>query len=765
MKLTKKSEAEIKQVMADYWASYFAGDLNHWANYLVDNYRNIGGTEEEIWNSKKEILDYTHRIIDQMKGATELRNKQTQIIPYDPYIMVHELLDIYIKVENKWSFYQKFRLSSLIQKTVEGWKVLHQHGSYPDSKTNEGEAFAFDTLKSENKKLQKAIEERTLELQQKNNELTIEVSLEKVRARSLAMHNTSELQEVIYTVHKELLNLNIAIHGGSFIAINKDIDNTLRIWGAGGTADTTEEVHLPLYEKPFCTNLISGIKKGSGFLTEEYTQKEKKEFFKFLFQHEPWSKLNDKEKEKTLSTSGGYTRACCVSQHTSIFIVNHFGEKFSDADNEILQRFGKVFEQAYTRFLDLQKAEAQTREAQIETAVERVRAQSMAMYKTSDLYKVNEEILSQLNKLTVTGLTGVSIYLVDENDVITVWDLSSPGNISNPNSYSFKYDSKKYPVLGGWVGQWKTSNEDYFVLDFPKKVLIDGVKELEEILPEMAVLLNNAIESRQLNHQWNPAGRLADGILSVDLIVPPTEDTKSIITKMAGAFNLAYQRFLDLQKAEAQTREAQINLAVERVRARALAMFKSEEILEVVFKLKEEVMNLNIPGVAAASILLKEKNGMFRNWDLTSMDLQDESMHIASDIIFDLDKTHPNFYLRKVWEKGKKYTVVEQDAASLDISIKWLRENDKIKEADEAEGFIKSAGIEKVYHPTIPLNTGRLCLDLLQPPKDEIESILSRQQNNYPLRRAVHDRNERVHHFSNQLNIVRLQVHFDPSDK
>ena len=88
MQLTKKLEAEIKEVMDDYWNSYFEGKLDHWATYLVDDYRNIGGTEEEIWDSKKEIIDYTHRVIDQLKGASEIRNKQTQIIPYDPYVMV-----------------------------------------------------------------------------------------------------------------------------------------------------------------------------------------------------------------------------------------------------------------------------------------------------------------------------------------------------------------------------------------------------------------------------------------------------------------------------------------------------------------------------------------------------------------------------------------------------------------------------------------------------------------------------------------------------
>src|SRR6185436_18846113 len=66
-------------------------------------------------------------------------------------------------------------------------------------------------------------------------------------------------------------------------------------------------------------------------------------------------------------------------------IINHLGEKFSATDNDILQRFGKVFEQTCTRFLDLQKAEAQTREAKIEAALERTRTQSMIMQHSKEL--------------------------------------------------------------------------------------------------------------------------------------------------------------------------------------------------------------------------------------------------------------------------------------------------------------------------------------------------------------------------------------------
>ena len=133
--------------------------------------------------------------------------------------------------------------------------------------------------------------------------------------------------------------------------------------GSGGTATTSEEIVIPHFDMPFCTNLMDGIKGGAGFFTEEFSQKEKQQFFSKLFKYEPWSGISSEEKKKTLSSPGGYTRSVVVSKHTTIFTINHTGRKFTDAENEVLKRFGRVFEQTYTRFLDLQKAESQAREA------------------------------------------------------------------------------------------------------------------------------------------------------------------------------------------------------------------------------------------------------------------------------------------------------------------------------------------------------------------------------------------------------------------
>ena len=72
---------------------------------------------------------------------------------------------------------------------------------------------------------------------------------------------------------------------------------------------------------------------------------------------------------------------------------------------EIFKRFGKVFEQTYTRFLDLQKAEAQAREAKIEAALERVRSRTMAMHKSDELVAVAGLLFEQVSTLGIKTWT------------------------------------------------------------------------------------------------------------------------------------------------------------------------------------------------------------------------------------------------------------------------------------------------------------------------------------------------------------------------
>ena len=200
MKVTPALKEELADWLNTYWTTYLKGDIETWATFIRDDYRNIGGTKEEIWNSKQEIINYTNSIMDQMLGTVDIRNRKVELIPYGEYMMVHEFTDLFVKVEGEWTFYGPSRMSSLLEKTDTGWIALHQHGSYPDMKAMEGEAFSIDALKAENAKLQAAVKSRTIELE-------IETALEKVRAEAMGMNKPDDILAICKVMFKELQTL------------------------------------------------------------------------------------------------------------------------------------------------------------------------------------------------------------------------------------------------------------------------------------------------------------------------------------------------------------------------------------------------------------------------------------------------------------------------------------------------------------------------------------------------------------------------------
>ncbi|HEU5165850.1 MAG TPA: ATP-binding protein [Chitinophagaceae bacterium] len=435
-------------------------------------------------------------------------------------------------------------------------------------------------------------------------EAQIEAALERVRSRTMAMHQTSELQEVIHTVHKELLNLNLSIDGGSFVVINEDVGPELRCWGAGGTADTSEEVYVPNFNMPFCTDLINGIKRGTGFFTEEFSQKEKNEYFTQLFKHKPWSELNDEQKKETLSSSGGYTRSVAVSKYTSIFIINHHGRKFTEGENDILRRFAKVFEQTYTRFLDLQKAEAQAREAQIELALERVRARTMAMHRSEELAETAQLLFHQLQELG--GIPDrISIGIVDETDgVVNFWTTDQLGSHIDK---SVKARLNERIVISKSYQAWK-DNKRSMVIDLHGDDVKEWIKFARE---EMGVAVKDEfIKDRRAQN----LAFFSHGWILVTSHEPQSAETIQILERFASVFNLTYRRFLDLQKAEAQAREAQIEAALERVRSSSLAMHKSEELKDVVKVVFENFRSLGLQNIDSVNINIFHEGS--RDFDL-----------------------------------------------------------------------------------------------------------------------------------------------------
>lgn len=189
----------------------------------------------------------------------------------------------------------------------------------------------------------------------------IEASLENVRAKGMAMQDTTELQDLVNEVSLHLKRHQIDINGGVFICINQEVNKDVPIWGSGGAAEYVQKAVVPFIDNPIFLNLRNGILKRTAFIDEVISNKDKVEFFEHLFKHHPWNKTPLETQRKMLALPGPYARVATISKNTSIFMLNNVGIPFSESDKETLIRSGKVFEQLFTRFLDLQKAESQTK--------------------------------------------------------------------------------------------------------------------------------------------------------------------------------------------------------------------------------------------------------------------------------------------------------------------------------------------------------------------------------------------------------------------
>ncbi|HEX6849657.1 MAG TPA: nuclear transport factor 2 family protein, partial [Chitinophagaceae bacterium] len=792
MKLTKKLEVEVLKFYKSYWDAYLSGDMKTFASMLDDELTVFGTAVSEVFNNKKEAVKFYHATADQLVGKAQFRNSKFKLQVVDDAVLINQQCDFYILLEKKWTFYGHARVTAILKHTKSGWKLVHQHASFPDVRAEEGEQVAANKIKEENIQLRDALKRRTIELEEKNRELEIEaalervgtvamsmkkpgdlfsvcktgfkelkklgftdlrnmiihtyvddqkyfndydysdalggaisrvpytgnpiienfirtirkgtsafseikitgkqlddwkkfrkankeandprlnkskalyyynysvgsgsigistfnpvddekrnvlvrfrnvfdlsyrryldiekaeaqareaqiqLALERVRAKSLAMHHSSELQEVVNIAAAQLHRIGMDINGGVFICINAEVDKELPVWASGGAADYVHKAIVPFLNKPIFTRIRNAIKKGNSFLIESFSDREKRELFRHLFKHEPWRSLPQERKQELLSRKGGFARSVVISKHTSISITNHFGKSFTEEENEILKRFGKVFEQSYIRFLDLQKAEAQAREAQIEVAVERVRAKALAMHRSDEIHEVVRTLRNELFGLELEGITGATICLRQSDGQVRLWDIT---DVDKTGRYGWDilFDMSEIdPRL--WVKRIWNARKKIIAVEQDSNDLKRALQWLGHYNKKTAADITKLLKRNKINHGWHCAVQLANGILITDFVNESPAEIEPILLKTGAAFDLAYKRFLDLQKAEAQAREAQIEAALERVRAKSMGMRFSSELGEVIKEVTDQLYLLGFNFDTSNIGTQYDKNGFY----------------------------------------------------------------------------------------------------------------------------------------------------------
>ncbi len=436
-------------------------------------------------------------------------------------------------------------------------------------------------------------------------EVQVEVALERVRSRTMSMQKSEHLVEVINVVAEQLLQLNFQLNTASFFLNNESEEFTF--WLAAIGESNPDKIVIPKLTHPALDNIKEAQKNGVAFWADNLSFEEKNTWFQHVFAHSPGRV--PEHRQKYIFDTKGYARSVVLMNQIGLFIVNYLPQPYTDAENAIFKRFAFAFEQAYTRFLDLQKAEEQAREAEIQLALERVRARSLAMHLSEELADLSMELVKQVQTLGIESwFCAFNIYDDDPRGSVE-WGSNGQGT---------------FP-------KYRTPREDVFLRYFEagqrgETLLVNEIGE-EECPAHYQYLCSLPGVGEQLLQMK------ADGIpfptSQIDHVAffkygyvlfityEPTPESHDIFKRFANVFEQSYTRFLDLKKAEIQAREAQIEVALERVRARAMSMQTSEEINAVIGKIFTECISLEIQ-LDSSIIIIYDKQTLDTKWYLTN---------------------------------------------------------------------------------------------------------------------------------------------------
>lgn len=258
MKPTKKTEAEVLKVYDIWLQSYLNGDVTTYASFLDDEYHFIGSTNNQEFLSRKDTTKSFLNTAEKLTGKCDLRNETKTIQQFDELVFITHVFDAWFINTGNYSYYDRFRFTSTLRKSKEGWRFIYQHFSTPDSKTGQDETIGFDKINEENQELREAIKRGTVELSHKNRELEIAAALDRVLSRSLTMQSSNELLETSGVILSEINKLDISAMRVEICTIDSKTE-AAEIWSRSETNKTAAKKLLGVVPKgvhPVFDNMV-----------------------------------------------------------------------------------------------------------------------------------------------------------------------------------------------------------------------------------------------------------------------------------------------------------------------------------------------------------------------------------------------------------------------------------------------------------------------------------------------------------------------------
>ena len=487
-------------------------------------------------------------------------------------------------------------------------------------------------------------------------EAKIEAALEKVRSRSLAMHKSQEIQEVINEVFIRLRELEINLDSANILIFENGSKDTV-CW-TGSTASNSTSSLLRYADIDFLKDMISAKEDQLELFTRQYSREQKNEFFNYVYETTAL-KETPRDRKQFILEAPCHTVSVAFSKNIAINLNSYSRESFTESENNIVKRFSKVFEQSYTRFLDLQKAEAQAREAQIEVALERVRAKAMAMHDSDDLNETIKVFYQQISLLSLKPRRcGVGLFN-NENRMAEVSVMNTTEQGESIDTIG-KMELAGHPVLEAIYENW-LSQQDYFPI-----LRGNQIKEYYQLLRPHLNYPDYPHDAVQYGYFFY----FKEGALYAWTTEELSEEELKIYRRFNSVLSLTYKRYKDLKQAEKNAREAQIEAGLERVRARTMAMFKSDELAETAVVVFKQMKGLGIIPNRLYIVIINDDSGNMEFW------ITDENGDkIGSRHVVNVNKNISLKTMYDGWADKKKTIIIDQQGNELQDWLSYWKEN------------------------------------------------------------------------------------------
>ena len=420
-----------------------------------------------------------------------------------------------------------------------------------------------EKLMEENASLKKQLADKAIELEHQRRELEVEAALDNVRLRAGAMRSSSELGETSAVLFQQLNELGInAIR--TAVGIFDDPNEALELW-LTSYADSREMVRMlyyfnfhihPVFEniiparqqnKPYALTILSGNQVRSYYQTmSTYLSEPRQQVF------------NETEYFYSFFFPGG-----------TINVVTN--QALSEEQCGIMIRFAQLFGLIYTRFLDLQTAETSVREAQFESALERVRARAQAMQQPEELKDVTQAFRHEMDVLGKDELETCHIFIYDERTRKSeCWfALKEYRTIEN----KIVSDEFELDLRDTWVGRemlrfyHSEAKETSIVMTSDTRR--EWVRYCEERCEPLRGYYGEEIPEGAY-HLY----KFSDGAIGQSSVGVIAQESWDSLKRVASVFSLVYSRFKDLTQARIDLQ----NLKEEKNRAeKALAELKATQ--------------------------------------------------------------------------------------------------------------------------------------------------------------------------------------------